>query len=65
MAVGYQAVRCVVRGDADLDPVSNHDLDPMLFHPSGKHCPYDHIIVAFDFHRAAAKDLGDCAVKLD
>lgn len=50
---------CVVGRYADLNLVSHHDLDPVFFHPSGKHTPYDHIVFALDFHAAATQDLGD------
>lgn len=49
----------IVGGNADLNPVTNHNLDPVLFHPARKHTPYGEIIVTLDFHGAAAEDLGD------
>ena len=49
----------IIGGNADLNPVANHNLDPVFFHPAGKHTPYYEIIVTLDFHGAAAKDLGD------
>ncbi len=49
----------IVGGNADLNPVTNHNLDPVLFHPAGKHTPYSEIIVTLDFHGAATEDLGD------
>ena len=56
---------CIVRGDADLNPVSNHDLDPVLFHPPGKHTPYTNIVITLDFHSAATKDLGNDSLYLN
>jgi len=50
---------CVVRRDTHLNFVSNHDLDPVLFHPSGKYTPDDHTIFALDFHAAAPQDFSD------
>jgi len=52
----------IVRRDADLNPVSNHDLDPVLFHPARKHPPYSNIVITLDFHGAATKDLGNDAL---
>ena len=56
---------CIVRGNADLNTVADHNLDPVLFHPARKHTPYSKIIVALDFHGAAAEDLGHYSFKLD
>ena len=49
----------IVGRDADLNLVSDHYLDPVFFHPPGKHPPYGNIVVTVDFHAAPAKDLGD------
>jgi len=49
----------IVRGDADLDPVSHHDFDAVLFHAPGKYTPYGNVVVTLDFHCAAAQNTGD------
>ena len=49
----------IVGRDADLNLVSDHDLDPVFFHPAGKHAPHGNIVVTLDFHGAATQDLGD------
>ena len=58
-------MRCVVGGYAHLDTVSNHDLDPELFHSTGKYASYGDIVITFDFHCAATEDPGDHAFQLD
>ena len=55
----------IVRGDADLNPISFDDLDPVLFHPPGEHTPDDDLIIAFYFHGPTAQYTGDCALQLD
>ncbi len=52
----------VIRGDTDLDPVSDHDFNPMFFHSSGKHALNHDIVVARYFHGAATQNLGDLSL---
>ena len=61
-AVGYKAVGSIVWGDADLDTVSNHNFDPVLFHTPGKDCPNRNVVLTFNFHGAATKDPGNSAL---
>lgn len=45
----------VVGRHTDLDTVPNHYLYPVFLHPAGKDAPDCHVIVALDFHGAAAE----------
>jgi hypothetical protein len=49
----------IIGGDADLDAVSNHNLDSVFFHSSGQHTPYSDVIVTLDFHIASTQDFGN------
>ena len=56
--VGYQSMGCVVRRDADLHAVPNHDFDSVFLHPAGKDTPYDDIVFTLNFHGTAAQNSG-------
>ena len=64
-AVGYQAVGCIVRRDADLNAVSNHDLNSVFLHSSRKHTPYGNVVITLDIHGAATQNLGDNTLQLN
>lgn len=55
----------VIWGDADLDAITFYDLDPVLFHPTGKNTSDRDLIVAFYFHGSATQYPGDDAFQLD
>jgi len=61
-SVGYKAVGSIIWGDADLDTVSNHHFDPVLFHAPGKDAPNCDVVLTFNFHGAATKDPCDSAL---
>ncbi len=56
---------CVVGGDAHLDLVSGHDLDPVFLHSAREYAPYGDVVITFDLHCAAAQNLGDHTFQLD
>lgn len=64
-AVGYEAVGCVIRRYANLNAVSNHDLNAVFLHSSRKHTPYGDVVIALDTHVAATQDLGDYTLQLN
>ena len=62
IAVGNQSMCCIIRGNADLDTVSNHYLDPMFLHAAGQHTPHNDIIFTLDLHTATAQNSGDVTI---
>jgi len=49
----------IIRGNADMDLVSNHHLDPVHFHSPGKTPRDGDIIIAMNFHDSTAQHLVD------
>lgn len=48
----------IIWGNAYLNTVSNHDLDSVLFHPSGKTAPHDKILIAMNFNDSGTQNPG-------
>lgn len=55
----------IIGGDADLDPVALHDLDPVFLHTAGKDTSDNHMVFTFDLHCPTPKNPGDHAFKLN
>lgn len=58
-AIGNDAVRCIIGGNADLNPVPFNDLDPMLFHAARQNTAHFDVVIAFNFHHPATQNFGD------
>ena len=58
-------MRSVVRRDADLDTVSDHDLDSVSLHSSGKYAPYRDVIITLNLHGTATQNPVDQALQLN
>ncbi len=65
VAVGYDSMGGIIRGDAYLDPIPFYDSDSVLFHAAGKNGPHSYTVVAFDFHTPATQDPGNHTLHLD
>ena len=62
---GNNAVRGIIRRDANLDSISFHHSNASLLHPSTEYSPDNRTIFTFDLHASATHNLSHHAFELD